>query len=599
MATKPINELDFAAIKDQFITHLRNQTQFKDYDFTGSNMNVLLDVLSYNTYMNNFYTNMSINEMFLDSAVLKNSVVSHAKELNYLPRSRKSARAVVNITIRDTTTTSQTITIPRFTRFSTNYAGDNFNFITNEVHVARRVSTGVYVATLVEIFEGEILTNFEKDGFFLDDENFLKCNLTNDNIDTDTIEVYVDDEATEGQNQFFYTKDIFGVTPTSKVFYLDPYFDDRYTIYFGRDIYGEQPNPDIDVKVEYRVCSGADANGANKFSGSIEIDQRSVPMEVSTVTAAAGGAERENLESIKFFAPKSIQIQERAVTASDYEILLRQRFPNIKSISVYGGDELDPPQFGRVAISVNLQGQGILSNTNKSEYVRYLSDKSPLTIEPIFIDSEFLYAETIVDVNFSRKFTNKSNAQLEVLIRDAIASYNSINLDDFGDTLRSSRLSAAIDEVDDGIVSNSLCVNPIIEYAPTLNITLNPRFKFETQLVKPYPYRPVNGFTNFKPSVVSSTFTYKNVLSKLQDDGSGNMQVVSASSINTEILNPTIGTVDYTTGDVKLINFAVESFTGDAIKIYAASASSNITAPKSRILSIRDEDITINFIETD
>lgn len=249
MATKPINELDFATIKSQFITYLRNQTQFRDYNFEGSNMNVLLDVLAYNTYMNNFYTNMAINEMFLDSAVLKNSVVSHAKELNYLPRSRTSAKAVVNVSIVDSIERTQTITIPRFTEFRTNYQGASYNFITNQSYIARRTTGNTFVATNVEIFEGEILTNFEKDGFFLDDENFLRCNLTNDNIDTSTIEVFVDDEATDGQNQFFYTPDVFGVTPTSKVFYLDPYFDDRYSIYFGRNTYGEQPLPDIDVKI--------------------------------------------------------------------------------------------------------------------------------------------------------------------------------------------------------------------------------------------------------------------------------------------------------------------------------------------------------------
>lgn len=593
MATKPINELDFAAIKDQFIAHLRNQTQFKDYDFSGSNMNVFLDVLAYNTYMNNFYTNMAINEMFLDSAVLKNSVVSHAKELNYLPRSRTSAKAVVNVTIRNTTETSQTITIPRFTEFNTNYLNDNFTFITNEVYVARKTSPGVFVATNVEIFEGEILSGFEKDGFFLDEQNFLRCNLTNDNIDTNTIEVYIDDEATDGQNQFFYTADIFGVTPTSKVFYLDPYFDDRYSIYFGRNIFGEQPDPDIDIKVQYRICSGAEANGANRFTTAF------VPnATVTTVSVASGGAERETIDSIKFFAPKSIQIQERAITASDYEILLRQRFPEIQSVSVYGGDELDPPQFGRVAISVNLQGRGILSTTIKNEYVRYLSDKSPIAIEPIFIDPEFLYVETVLDVHYSRKLTTKSTQQLEVLIRDAIKTFSETNLDDFGETLQASRLSSLIDSVDDGIVSNSLCVNPIIEYAPTLNISLNPRFRFETQLVKPYPYRATNGFSDFKPAIVSSTFTYRRILSKLQDDGAGNVQIISADSVNTEILDPAIGTIDYATGDIKLINFAVESFTGNAIKIYAASSSANVRAPKSRILTVRDEDILINFIET-
>ena len=593
MATKPINELDFATIKSQFITYLRNQTQFRDYNFEGSNMNVLLDVLAYNTYMNNFYTNMAINEMFLDSAVLKNSVVSHAKELNYLPRSRTSAKAVVNVSIVDSIERTQTITIPRFTEFRTNYQGASYNFITNQSYIARRTTGNTFVATNVEIFEGEILTNFEKDGFFLDDENFLRCNLTNDNIDTSTIEVFVDDEATDGQNQFFYTPDVFGVTPTSKVFYLDPYFDDRYSIYFGRNTYGEQPLPDIDVKVQYRVCSGSEPNGSSRFTTSFKPN-----VTVTAVSAATGGAERENIDSIKFFAPKSIQIQERAVTASDYSILLRQRFPEIQSVSVYGGDELDPPQFGRVAISVNLEGDGVLSETNKNEYVRYLADKSPLTIEPVFIDPEFLYSETIVDVTYSRKFTTKSTQQLESLIRSAILTYNNTNLDDFGETLRSSRLTSVIDAVDESVLSNSLCVNPIIEYKPVLNLTLNPKFKFETQLVKPYPYKAVNGFADFKPSVISSTFTFRGILSRLQDNGAGNMQVISAGSVNTQIINPSIGTIDYATGEVKLINFAIESFTGRAIKIYAASTSVDIKAPKSRVLMIRDEDIVVNFIES-
>jgi len=593
MATKPINELDFTAIKQQFISHLQNQTQFKDYDFTGSNMNVLLDVLAYNTYQNNFYTNMAINEMFLDSAVLKNSTVSHAKELNYLPRSRTSAKAVVALTITDPTETSKNITIPKYTEFTATYQGNAFTFITNKTYIARKNTTGTFVATGVEVYEGEILTNFEKDGFFLDDENFLRCNLTNDNIDTSTIEVFVDDEATEGQNQYYYTADIFGVTPTSKVFYLSPHFDDQYTIYFGRNIYGKQPEPDIDVKVQYRITSGAEANGASGFSTSFRQN-----VSVTTVSAAAGGAERESIDSIKFFAPKSIQIQERAVTASDYDVLLRQRFPEIRSVSVYGGDELSPPQYGKVAISVNLQGEGVLSETNEYEYVRYLSDKSPLTIEPIFVDPEFLYVETIVDVTYSRKLTNKSTLELEALIRQAILSYNSTTLDDFGKTLRSSKLITAIDALDESILGSDLCVNPIIEYAPTLDLTLNPSFKFNEKLVKPYPYRATTGFSDFKPSIVSSTFTYSGIISKLQDDGDGNMRIINTSATNPEIINPSIGTVDYTTGEIKLINFAVEAFSGSAIKIYAATSSSNVTAPKSRILTIRDEDILINFIES-
>ena len=593
MATKPINELDFATLKDQFITHLQNQTQFKDYDFTGANMNVLLDVLSYNTHLNNFYTNMAINEMFLDSAVIKNSIVSHAKELNYLPRSRKSARAVVNVTLRDATETASTITIPRFTEFTSNFSNNRFTFLTNESYIARKTSAGVYVATNVEIFEGQMLTAFEKDGFFLDSENTFKCNLTNDSIDTNTIEVYVDEELTQGQNQFFYTPDIFGVTPTSKVFYLEPYFDDRYSVYFGGNIYGEQPERDIDVKIQYRVCSGTEPNGANVFATSFKPNST-----VTTVSAAVGGAEREGLESIRFFAPKSIQVQERAVTASDYESLLGQRFPEIKSVSAYGGDELTPPQYGRVAISVNLQGEGLLSETSKSSYLRYLSDKTPLAIEPIFIDPEFLFAETVVDVTYSKKFTTASTQQLEDLIRATILEYNTVNLDDFGETLRVSRLTSIIDDLDDGILSNSVCVNPIIEYAPFLNLTLNPKFNFGTKLIKPYPYRGTVGLVDFKPSITSSTFTYKGIVSKLMDDGAGNMMVVSTSILNPAVLDPSIGTVDYDLGEFRLINFAVEAFSGLAIKIYAASMLPDITSPKNRVLSIRDEDIQINFIES-
>jgi hypothetical protein len=471
--------------------------------------------------------------------------------------------------------------------------GSSYTFLTSQSYIAKRTTGNTFVATNVEIFEGEILTQFEKDGFFLDEETFLRCNLTNNNIDINSIEVFVDEVATEGLNQFVYTPDIFGVTPTSKVFYLDANFDDTYSIYFGRDIYGEQPKKDIDVKVQYRSCNGEEANGASKFSTTFKPN-----VTVSTVAVASGGAERENIESIKFFAPKSIQIQDRAVTASDYAILLRQRFPEIQSVSVYGGDELDPPQYGRVAITVNLQGEGILSDTSKNEYIRYIADKSPLTIEPIFIDPEFLYVETIIDVTYSKKFTTKSTQELESLIRDRVLSYNSTNLDDFGETLRLSRLAAIIDDIDDGILSNSLCLNPIIEYAPVLNLTLNPKFRFDTPLVKPYPYRAAIGFADFKPSVVSTSFTYRGIIAKLQDNGDGGMQVVSASSISTEILNPSVGTIDYTTGLVSLVNFAVESFSGNAIKIYAASVSADVKAPKSRILTIRDEDIVVNFIES-
>ena len=232
-----ISELDFEAVKSQFKEYLQSQTQFKDYNFDGSNMSVLLDVLSYNTFQNNFYSNMAINEMFLDSAVLRNSIVSHAKELNYLPRSRRSAKAVVTVTFTDSTTTGQSITIPQYTPFTSIYNGENFEFVTNEAYVAKKTAPSTFVAEGVEIFEGQMLASFEREGFFVDVDGILRVVLSNENADTESIAVFVDAEATENENVFLRKNDIFGVGATDKVFYIEPYYDGRYTIYFGNNVF--------------------------------------------------------------------------------------------------------------------------------------------------------------------------------------------------------------------------------------------------------------------------------------------------------------------------------------------------------------------------
>ena len=198
----PITELDFDSIKSQLKTYLQTQTQFKDYNFEGSNMSAMLDVLSFNTFQNNFYTNMTMNEMFLDSAVLKNSIVSHAKELNYIPRSRKSAKATVRVTITAANETASTISIPTYANFSSTYQGEQFNFVTNQTWVARRTAPGVYVADNVEIFEGQILASFQREGFIIDGDGVLRVQLTNDEVDTDSIVVFVDAEQTEDRNVF-------------------------------------------------------------------------------------------------------------------------------------------------------------------------------------------------------------------------------------------------------------------------------------------------------------------------------------------------------------------------------------------------------------
>jgi len=588
----PITELDFAAIKEQFKVYLQTQTQFKDYNFEGSNMSALLDVLSFNSYQNNFYTNMALNEMFLDSANLKNSIVSHAKELNYIPRSRKSAKAILNLRIVDNTETASTITVPQYFALSSNYQGESYNFITNQSYTARRTAPGVYEVQNVEFFEGEILSSFQREGFIVDADGVLRVYLTNNEVDTDSIVVYVDAEATDDANVFTRANTIFGVKPDDKVFYLEPYLDDRYSIYFGKNQFGLQPEEFEDVRVRYRICSGAEPNGADTFGSGTIGDNATV--SATTVVPAAGGAERESMESIRYFAPKALQVQERAVTTKDYEVLLQQAFPEISAVSAYGGEQLDPPQFGRVAISVFLNDNTeIISSTLSNSYIAYLKERAPLGIEPIFIATEYLYADMVVNVTYSKKNTEKSASDLEKMVRDAITKYSDENLEGFNKTLRLSKLSGKIDDLDVGIESNEISVAPIIEYTPPLNFNTNPSFRFETELTKPYPYRSANGFTDYKPAIKSTTFDVDGTCVFLQDDGKGNIMTITDEIINPQIINPTAGTVNYAKGEVKLTNFKVENFTGSAIKIMAKTKVDDVKAPQGRVFIIRDVDVKI------
>jgi len=591
--TTPITELDFEGIKSQLKSYMKTQSQFKDYDFDGSNMNAILDVLAYNSFQNNFYTNMALGEMFLDSARLKNSLASHAKELNYLPRSRKSARAIVKLTINTFVgDTSQTIVIPQYSEFTTSFEGVSFNFVTNETYIARKIANGVFVTDNITIYEGTMLDSFEREGFIVDEDGVLRIALTNETVDTDSLVVFVDAEETEDQNIYTYSSTIFGVGPTDKVFYVEPYFDDRYSIYFGRNVFGQQPEEFEDVRVKYRVTSGAEANGAIGFNASF-LDGATINVE--TIARALGGAERESIESIRFFAPKSTQIQERAITTSDYEILLKQKFPEISAVSAYGGDELEPPQFGKVAISVYLQDDAqLVATTLSNSYIEYLDSRSPLSIEPIFISTKFLYASLDVKVSTTSKLATKSLGEVEQLVRNAIKDYSDNNLEDFNRTLRLSKLSKAIDDVDTAIQSNFITAKPIIEFSPVVKIASNPTFKFSTELVKPYAYKDSNGFVDFKPAIKSSLFDVGNSCMFLQDDGVGNIQLITDDLTNPTIVNPTAGTVDYKTGEVKLVNFKVDSFVGSAIKITATTANNDIKAPKGRVFIVRDDDVKVN-----
>jgi hypothetical protein len=575
----PVTNLDFFATKEALKTFLKNQDRFKDYDYEGSNMNVLLDVLSYNTFYNNYYYNMAISEMFLDSATQRNSVVSHAKELNYMPRSRRSSALRCDISfIVPSTYQSNSISIPPNTAFSGRCGNKTYVFLSEAAYIAARtVGTNTFIARDVDLYEGrrinEVLT-------------IADTTISNAFVDTSSISVTVNG------NPFTFKSEIFGVASTDRVFYIQPENDGKYSIQFGQNRFGFQPTLTDVINVSYRICSGPDANGVNSLTLPSSFGGAS-SNTINVTAQSSGGFYAESIESIKTFAPKAAQVQERAVTKRDYEVLLRSRFPNIQAISVYGGNEVDPPQYGKVIISVDVTGGEGAANYEIANFKNYLKDKTPLTIEPVFVAAKFLYIDTTVNVTYDANLTTKSAAQIKSEVEAAILTYQNTFLNDFNKTLRQSRLAAYLDAVDNSILSSDIVAKPVIQYIPVLNIASSPSFSFEDALVRPYAFDAGTGFSSFTPAVSTTKFTVENTLVSMQDDGLGNLMLVTSDSESTRVFKSNVGTINYTKGAVKLSNLTVDSFEGNAIKFTAVTINKDIKTPKDRIIIIRSEDISV------
>ena len=574
----PITNLDFDETKEALKTFLRNQDRFQDFDYEGSNLNVLLDVLSYNTFYNNYYYNMMISEMFLDSASQRNSVLSHAKELNYMPTSRRSSAAKATITAVVPNLDSNYFNIPANTKFIGRCGNKTYNYLTDKAYTAERSGTdnNVYIVRDVDLYEGRMIT---------ETLNIVNTTLSNEAIDTRSLTVTVNNEI------YTYRADIFGVTATDKVFYLQPENDGNYSIQFGQNKFGVQPTATDNIVAKYRVSSGPSANGVNSltignFGGATSIT-------VSITTNASGGAMAEDIESIRTFAPKAAQIQERAVTKRDYETLLRSRFPNIQAISVYGGDEVDPPQFGKVIISVDVVGGEGAADYEIANFKNYLKDKTPLTIEPVFAVAKFLYVNSQIKIVYDPNLTSKSPSQIQSEVNAGIIAYQNTNLNDFNKTLRQSRLAAFLDRLDNSIVSTDIVSKPIIEYLPTLGVATSPSFSFESSLVKPYPFDEATGFETFTPAVSSTKFTVEGTLVSAKDDGQGNIMLVTGDTSVESVFKSSVGTINYDTGAIKLSNLSVDSFQNQTIKFTANTVDKDIRPPKDRIIVIRGEDVNV------
>ncbi len=613
-----LTQLDFDSYKDSLKTFLRSQDRFKDYDFDGSNLSVLLDVLSYNTYQNAFYLNMISNEMFLDSAKLRDSVISHAKELNYLPRSFRSSSAVIQLVITSTDAEKRSIVIPKGTSFTSRVDDFTYNFSTTENYViTNRTPAGsslVYESEPIRIYEG----NYLSDTYTVNYDRPLVYKISNKRVDIESLSVTVFEDNGTTVQTYKRATSLFGHDGNSKVFFLQPGIGDTYEVVFGDGVVGRKPKNNSACIIEYRTCNGELPNGAFKFINTARIDNEP-NVVIETITAASDGAVAEDLNSIKYNAPRAFTTQERAVTSEDYENLLKANFPEINAVVAYGGEDATPPQFGRIFLSIDLDEVDGLPKIKEAEYKRFLRSRSSVAIEPLFVSPDYTYLYVNTNIKYNINLTGLNPEDIRTFVIDSILNHASTNLNNFGRTLRYSRFIRDIDSAEASIISNETKIELIKYLTPVLSTTVtgsatttsgslvslatsgvvssgqNVTIDFKNALQNDIPGKGSEYLTGDIHVVSSSTFTYNGLSNcRLEDDGDGVMRIVNTSGTNNRtILN--IGTVDYDTGIIRINNFNITNYTGTSLKIYAKPRTLDITSVQNVILNILENDVDVTI----
>lgn len=577
--------LDFESVKQNFKEYLKSQKIFQDYDFEGSNINVLLDVLSYNTQLNGFYLNMIGNEMFLDSALLRDSVVSHAKELNYLPRSFRSAVANVNITIQDSVVSS--VLIPKGTSFTGTAGTKNFTFVTDK-NIAVGGSGNVFVANSVALYEGD----YTSDSYVVNYADPVRYLITNKTVDINSIDITVIEDNGATVIQYARANSLFGLNTNSEVFFVQAAENETYEITFGDGVTGRAPKDRSVVVIQYRACNGELPNGIRKFVADGEINGTGVVTEITVNSPATGGAISESLSSIKFNAPRAFTVQERAITIDDYRTLLLQNFSDLNDVFVYGGEEETPPQYGKVFVAVDLKNTDDLPRDRRIAYEQFLKPRTPLSIDPIFVVPNYLYVKVDTTVKYNINRTSLSSDDIKSLVETAIMNYNFENLEGFNKTLYYSNLVTDIDDAQNAIVSNDTEVKVIKSFIPSTQNFSNYDINFELQLKD-----NIGQLSEVRPSneisvIRSSNFRLDSGIHFIEDDGEGILRIVRQNGETIQYVQD-IGTVNYDTGFVQISNFRPRELINNRIDIYAIATERDISSRKRTVLRIRPSDISI------
>ena len=587
-----ITELDFDSIKDNLKTYLKGQSDFTDYDFEGSGLNILLDTLAYNTHYNAFLANMMANEMFLDTAQKRNSVTSHAKALGYATTSVKAPTAYVRVQVNDASTPN--VTMPEGYAFSTTINGIEYKFV-NTSERTIQPSNGIYVFgsdSGIPVYEGTWTTTRFTVNVDDADQRFI---IPNDNVDISTIKVQVQNSAADAATTN-YTKStsLVDITSTTAAFFYQETVEGEWEIYFGDGVVGKSLTDGNIVILKYVVTNGSDANGAVSFTAGNSISGFN-DISTTTMTIAAGGAGAENLDSIKYNAPFSYAAQNRTVTAKDYAAIVPTIYPNVESISVWGGEYADPAVYGKVYISIRPKAGNTLTEATKTTIVTSLEDYNVASVTPVILDPETTKIVPTVNFKFNNTVTAKSKEDLAALITTAIATFSDDNLEKHEAIFRFSKFGTMIDDVDPSILSNITTMKMSKTFLPTTGSDTKYTISFNNAIYNPHSGHMASTTGTSAGGVVSSSgfkYTGDTNVYYYEDDGVGNINAYYISGTSKVYKSASVGTITYSTGKIELNSeniASIENYDGATqtqVRITVVPSSNDIVPVRNQVLEI-------------
>ena len=595
MSFNQFTNLDFNDLRTQIKDYLRANTDFSDFDFEGSNFSILIDVLAYNSYITAYNTNMQANESFIDSATLRENVVSLARNIGYVPRSKKSAESKISFTVNTGSLNSRTVTIKAGIVALGAVESGNYIFSIPSDITTTVDNFGIAYFNDISTYEGTYLTKTFTIDYSQPNQKYI---LDNTDIDTSTIRVSVSLTSTEKYSLY---DNILNIDKNSKVFLIQEVNDEKYQILFGDNLLGKKPENGSTVLVSYIVTNGKTANGASNFtfSGSI-VDNNAITITsgislLTTTTSAQNGDDIEALDSIKYLAPRVYASQYRAVTANDYKALIPYLYTNVDSVSAYGGDELDPPQYGKVFISIKPRNGNFLSEIKKNEIRKKLKQYSIAGIRPEIIDLKYLYVELDTTIYYNQSFTANASTLRNQVINTLNIYSRSTDVNSFGGRFKYSKVNSLIDNTNRAITSNITKVKMRRDLQPAFNTFATYEVCFGNKF-----HQKTNDYSikssGFKINEFAETLYITDFPISLS---SGRIILFKLIDNNPVIVKNNAGTVDYIRGEIILdiINITSTSLETGVIQIEAVPESNDIIALKDIYLQIDISNTVVNTIE--